>query len=46
MLEILNDKNALIRHIIRVLHERAEADKLFSDNEVNRQTSAGVLLFA
>lgn len=44
MLQILNDKNALIRHIIRVLHERAEADKLFSDNEVNRQTSAGVLL--
>lgn len=44
MLQILNDRNALIRHIIRVLHERAEADKLFSDNEVNRQTSAGVLL--
>ena len=44
MLQILNDKNALIRHIIRMLHERAEADKLFSDNEVNRQTSAGVLL--
>jgi len=44
MLPILNDKSALIRHITRVLHERAPAKKIFSDNEVNRQTGAGVLL--
>jgi 8-oxo-dGTP pyrophosphatase MutT (NUDIX family) len=44
MLEILNDKTALIGHIIRRLHERADAKKIFLDNEVNRQTSAVVLL--
>jgi hypothetical protein len=44
MSQILHDKYALIRHITRVLHERAEAYKILSDNEVNRQTSAGVLL--
>jgi hypothetical protein len=44
MLQILDDKAALIRRIIRVLHERADAGKVFSDNEVNRQTGAGVLL--
>jgi 8-oxo-dGTP pyrophosphatase MutT (NUDIX family) len=44
MLEILNDQTALIRHIIRRLHERADAVKNLLSNEINRQTSAGVLL--
>jgi len=44
MLSILDDKNALMRRIIRVLHEGAPVEKIFSDNEVNRQTGAGVLL--
>ena len=44
MLQILNDKTALIRHIIRVLHERADAKKVFTDSELDRQTGAGVLL--
>lgn len=41
---ILKNETALIRRIIRVLHERTDAGKIFSDNEVNRQTRAGVLL--
>jgi 8-oxo-dGTP pyrophosphatase MutT (NUDIX family) len=44
MWQILDDKTALIRHIIRRLHAQTDARKIFSDNEVNRQTGAGVLL--
>jgi hypothetical protein len=44
MLPILNDKTALIRRIIRRLHERTDAAKVFSDYEMNRQTGASVLL--
>jgi hypothetical protein len=44
MLEILNDKSALISHIIRVLHIRSDAEKIYMDQNLNLQTSAGVLL--
>jgi hypothetical protein len=44
MLEILNDQTALVSHIVRVLHERSDAAKIYIDNELNPQTSAGVLL--
>jgi hypothetical protein len=44
MLQILNDKTALLRRIIRRLHERTDAAKVFSDSELNRQTGASVLL--
>ena len=44
MLPILNDESALIRRIIRVLHDRTDAKKIFSDNELNRRTGACVLL--
>ena len=44
MLDFINDKDSLICHIIRMLHKRVDAKIIFSDNEVNRQTSAGVLL--
>jgi hypothetical protein len=44
MLEILKDKSALISHIVRVLHERSGAAKIYNDNELDPQTSAGVLL--
>ncbi|MCP4622631.1 MAG: CoA pyrophosphatase [bacterium] len=44
MLEILNNQTALISHIARVLNERSDAAKIYIDNELNPQTSAGVLL--
>ena len=44
MLEILNDQNALISHTVRVLHEQTDAAKIYTDNELNPQTSASVLL--
>jgi hypothetical protein len=44
MLEILNDKAALIRHIIHMLHERADSIKILFSNEIDWQTSASVLL--
>jgi 8-oxo-dGTP pyrophosphatase MutT (NUDIX family) len=44
MLSILEDKTALIDHIVRVLHERTDAAKVFTDDAVNRRTSASVLL--
>ena len=44
MRDIISDKDALIRHIIRMLHERVDTKKIFFGNELNRQTSAGVIL--
>ena len=44
MPEILNNQTALISHIVRVLHERSDAARIYTDNELNPQTSAGVLL--
>ncbi len=44
MQEILNDNSALIAHIIRLLHEKADAGKIYEDHEINPQTSAGVLM--
>jgi hypothetical protein len=44
MEQLLNDKAALIRHIIRVLHEHAGLNQTFSHGEVDQVTGAGVLL--
>ena len=44
MQEILNDNSALIAHVIRMLHERGGAGKIYEDHEMNPQTSAGVLM--
>jgi hypothetical protein len=44
MLDILKDKTALIRHIMGTLHEKVEPHEIFSDDDFNRQKSAGVLL--
>jgi hypothetical protein len=43
MPDILNNQTALISRIVRVLHERSDAAGIYSDNELNPQTSAGVL---
>jgi hypothetical protein len=44
MLSILEDKTALIDYIVRVLHERTHAAKLFTGYQMNRQSAASVLL--
>ena len=41
---ILDNQTDLIHHIVRMLHERTDAQKAFPDSGVNHQTSAGVLL--
>jgi len=44
MTKLLQDKSALINHIIRELHQRSKRAHLYTSDEADRLKSAGVLL--
>jgi hypothetical protein len=44
MNQLLNDRDALIRHIIRSLHAHCSPNQTFLHHEVDQETAAGVLL--
>jgi len=44
MVKLLNDKSALVNHIIRVLHERTDQKQIYSPDAVDPSAAAGVLL--
>jgi hypothetical protein len=44
MIQLLNDKSALVNHIIRVLHERSDREQIYSPDAVDLLAAAGVLL--
>ena len=44
MVQLLDDKSALVNHIIQVLHERSEQGQIYSPDAVDPVAAAGVLL--
>jgi hypothetical protein len=44
MVQLLNDKSALVNHIIHVLHERSDREQIYSPDGVDALAAAGVLL--
>ena len=44
MVQLLNDKSALVNHIIHVLHERSDRGQIYSPDAVDPLAAAGVLL--
>jgi hypothetical protein len=44
MAQLLNDKVALVNHIIHMLHERSDRQEIYSPNTVDPSVAAGVLV--